>query len=234
MPLRHPDRPGRPARTAQTAPAVPTAPAPTPLPGGRGPAGRVDGRTARRADTKTAILDAAGELFAAHGVSATSMDDIADHAHIAKGSLYYNFSSKSGLVEALIARSVERLTLALEHATVGLAGVAVRRAVVACLLAEVQAQPHAARLMATEIFRTDRDWRTSTAAWRNATMAPVTASYGDGADAGTAPVPTHLAALRAAALVGGALSAGLEWQLFRPELPHGDVLDATLQALNLT
>lgn len=187
-----------------------------------------DGRSARRVDTMAAILDSASQLFAVKGVSATSMDDIAEHAGIAKGSLYYNFSSKSGLVEALMERSVERLRAALDSAVEGLAGAELRRAVVGELLKEMQAQPHAARLMATEVFRTDRDWRTTTQAWREATMRHVARSY--------CAVGAHdrdEAALRAAALVGATLTVGMEWLLFRPAASYQQVLDAATEALHL-
>ena len=188
-----------------------------------------DGRSARRVDTKATILDAAVELFAARGVSATSMEDVAEHAGIAKGSLYYNFTSKAGLVAALLERSVERLGAAIAEATTGLSGREARRAVVAALLAEIQAQPHAARLMAAEVFRTDRDWRTTTTAWRRATMGPMAASL----RADDPSLPEAAAAMRAAAMVGAALSVGMEWQLFRPELSYAAVLADTLAALHL-
>lgn len=194
-----------------------------------GPPRVEDGRSARRHDTKAAILDAAGELFATRGVSATSMEDIAEHAGIAKGSLYYNFTSKSGLVAALLERSVDRLGAAIDAATGGQAGRDARRAVVAALLAEIEAQPHAARLMAAEVFRTDRDWRTTTAAWRGVTMDPVAASL----RAEDPALPEAAAAMRAAAIVGAALSVGMEWQLFRPELAYPTVLADALAALGL-
>jgi AcrR family transcriptional regulator len=41
-----------------------------------------------------AILAAARKLFASHGFDATSMDDIAAQAGVAKGALYHHFASK--------------------------------------------------------------------------------------------------------------------------------------------
>ena len=55
------------------------------------PTEKPDGRVARRQGTREAIMDAATELFAARGVTSTSIDDIAERAGIAKGSIYYNF-----------------------------------------------------------------------------------------------------------------------------------------------
>jgi AcrR family transcriptional regulator len=44
--------------------------------------------------TISAIHTAARELFAANGFEATSMDDIATHAGVAKGAIYHHFESK--------------------------------------------------------------------------------------------------------------------------------------------
>jgi AcrR family transcriptional regulator len=48
----------------------------------------------RSSATIGAILAAARKLFASHGFDATSMDDIADQAGVAKGAIYHHFASK--------------------------------------------------------------------------------------------------------------------------------------------
>jgi AcrR family transcriptional regulator len=48
----------------------------------------------RREATIAAILQAARKLFARRGFAATSIDDIADEAGVAKGAVYHHFSSK--------------------------------------------------------------------------------------------------------------------------------------------
>ena len=48
------------------------------------------------------VLAAAGELFAARGVTAVTMDDIAARAGVGKGTLYRRFGDRSGLAAALI------------------------------------------------------------------------------------------------------------------------------------
>src|SRR5690348_8358437 len=60
-----------------------------------------------RAERRTAILDAAGEVFGAKGFEATRMDDVARVAGIAKGLLYKHFDSKDALFEALVDRRGE-------------------------------------------------------------------------------------------------------------------------------
>lgn len=64
------------------------------------------------------LLDAAQQLFLDKGLGATSIDDIASAAHVAKGTFYLYFPSKEALLLALqerfVAGFLERLELAME------------------------------------------------------------------------------------------------------------------------
>ena len=64
---------------------------------------RTDGHAARRAGARAAVVDAAVRLVARQGFWATSVDAIAAEAGVAKGSVYYNFASKSEILEAALA-----------------------------------------------------------------------------------------------------------------------------------
>src|SRR5260370_17036998 len=63
--------------------------------------------------TRKAILDACLKLFARHGFSTTSIDDIASAAGITKGAVYWHFENKAELFHAILeeirARWVESL-----------------------------------------------------------------------------------------------------------------------------
>jgi AcrR family transcriptional regulator len=56
------------------------------------------------AATRTAILDAASALFAERGYVATTVDDIADAAHVAAGTVYTSVGDKAQLLEAVVHR----------------------------------------------------------------------------------------------------------------------------------
>ena len=62
-----------------------------------------------RESTRRAILDAAADLFSRQEYHAVSMDDLARHASVAKGTLYYCFGSKEGLFLALSRERSERM-----------------------------------------------------------------------------------------------------------------------------
>jgi TetR/AcrR family transcriptional regulator len=60
-----------------------------------------------KARTATAIRDAAERLFIGRGYSATTMEDLAEEADVAVGSIYAHFGSKEGVYGALIERALE-------------------------------------------------------------------------------------------------------------------------------
>lgn len=55
----------------------------------------------RRAATTEAILTAAHRLFGTRGFAATTMDEIAENAGIAKGAVYHHFKTKEAVFEAV-------------------------------------------------------------------------------------------------------------------------------------
>ena len=57
--------------------------------------------------TKEKILDAAVKVFAEKGFEQSSMDDVAIKANVAKGTLYYHFSSKEEMLFGLIERGID-------------------------------------------------------------------------------------------------------------------------------
>lgn len=187
---------------------------------------RQDGRVARRESTREAIMDAATELFAARGVTSTSIDDIAAAAGIAKGSIYYNFESKAGLVEEIMARNSELLSEVLRAATRGRTGADLRDQVVRALLGLVREHSAAARVMVTELFRTERSWREAIERWRDLALSPL---VDDLRANGVEPL---VADVQAAAIVGATLTAGLEWLVFHPERSYERVAAAVLGALS--
>ena len=86
----------------------------------RGPAGGLPllsaGPVQERADAarnRAKALAAAERLFAARGVAAVSMDDIAASAGVGKGTLYRRFGDKSGLAAALLDERESRLQAAM-------------------------------------------------------------------------------------------------------------------------
>src|SRR3954467_14940560 len=55
----------------------------------------------RRGATPGGILAAARRLFGTQGFAATTMDEIAEAAHVAKGAVYHHFKTKEAVFEAV-------------------------------------------------------------------------------------------------------------------------------------
>lgn len=191
---------------------------------------------ARSSGTKRAILDAALELAATRGITGTTMDDVAERAGVAKGSLYYNFSSKDQLFEALLEEGVGSLADALREARGELVGWAAIEALVAALLDRIAANAALAKLMASEIFRTDRAWQKTLFALRHEALL-VFAEAIEQADAAApasarAAVPGGASTIMASSVFGAVLMSGLEWLVFEPERSRDEVAAAILASLS--
>ena len=71
----------------------------------------------RRAATTEAILKAGRRLFGERGFAATTMDDIADAARVAKGAIYHHFATKEAVFEAVFDLVSRDLVAEIERAT---------------------------------------------------------------------------------------------------------------------
>lgn len=67
----------------------------------------------RGEETRSRILDAAGELFAQRGYDATSVADICERASVTKGGFYHHFASKEAVFLELRDRWLQPLEAAL-------------------------------------------------------------------------------------------------------------------------
>lgn len=59
---------------------------------------------AEAAATREALLDAAEEVFLAKGVARTSLEQIARHAGMTRGAVYWHFRNKADLFQAMLGR----------------------------------------------------------------------------------------------------------------------------------
>ena len=62
----------------------------------------VNRRVEQGTATRVRIVDAAIELFAAHGYDGTSIEAVLERAGVSRGSLYHHFSGKETLFEAVL------------------------------------------------------------------------------------------------------------------------------------
>lgn len=186
--------------------------------------GRHDGKSVREA-----IFAAALALAAEHGITGTTMDDIAARAGVAKGSLYYNFASKDQLFADLLDEALSTLSDRLKAARRGRTGLEAVRALFETILQAMQESPDLARVLVAEIFRNDRSWVQTVDAHREQFLSELQHSCEEAAAAAGHQLPHP--DIVAAGLFGAALTVGLEWRLTGVKVPRGQAVDSALDGL---
>ncbi|MFJ2604560.1 TetR/AcrR family transcriptional regulator [Streptomyces sp. NPDC091279] len=181
----------------------------------------------RRAATRQRLYEAAVTLIAEQGFSATTVDEIAERAGVAKGTVYYNFASKSVLFEELLRHGVSLLAASLreaaeESAHGGGSKVDALDAMVRAGLGFIARYPAFTQLYVAELWRTNRSWQPTLAVVRQQVNAAVEDVLRDGVAGGEFSAEIDVR-LTAAALVGMVLVAALDWQSFQPERSLDDV-----------
>ncbi len=73
-------------------------------------------RGERKAETREALLDAAGQVFARRGYHGAAVDEVAAEAGFSTWALYSNFEGKEDLFLALLTREIERQVRAVSEA----------------------------------------------------------------------------------------------------------------------
>ncbi|MYY06154.1 MULTISPECIES: TetR/AcrR family transcriptional regulator [unclassified Streptomyces] len=184
----------------------------------------------RRQATRQKLYEAAVTLIAEKGFSATTVDEIADRAGVAKGTVYYNFKSKTELFEELLRHGVGLLTASLrtaaeETAARGGSRVEALDAMIRAGLVFIDRYPAFTQLYVAELWRTNRAWQSTLLVVRRDAVAVVEGVIADGVAGGELSEEIDVP-LTAAALVGMVLVAALDWQAFQPERSIDDVHSA--------
>ncbi|MFF3510608.1 TetR/AcrR family transcriptional regulator [Streptomyces sp. NPDC002573] len=185
------------------------------------------GGSGRRAATRQKLYEAAVTLIAEQGFSATTVDEIAERAGVAKGTVYYNFASKSVLFEELLRHGVGLLTASLREAAeqTALAGgtkVDALDAMIRAGLGFIARYPAFTQLYVAELWRTNRAWQSTLMVVRQQVVAAIEDVLREGVANGEFSDEIDVP-LTAAALVGMVLVAALDWQSFQPERSLDDV-----------
>lgn len=193
------------------------------------------GGSSRREATRQKLYEAAVTLIAEQGFSATTVDEIAERAGVAKGTVYYNFASKSVLFEELLRHGVGLLTASLKEAAersdrADGTKVDALDAMIRAGLGFIAHYPAFTQLYVAELWRTNRAWQSTLMVMRQQVVAVIEDVLRDGVANGEFSDEIDVQ-LTAAALVGMVLVAALDWQSFQPERSLDDVHSALSRLL---
>lgn len=181
----------------------------------------------RREATRQKLYEAAVTLIAEQGFSSTTVDEIAERAGVAKGTVYYNFASKTELFEELLRHGVGLLTTSLRESSAealknGGSYVDAVDAMIHAGLAFIARYPAFTQLFVAELWRTNRAWQSTLLMVREEAVEVVAGVLRKAVEAGELSEELDIP-LTASALFGMVLVAALDWQAFQPERSIGDV-----------
>ncbi|MFD9485453.1 TetR/AcrR family transcriptional regulator [Streptomyces sp. NPDC059991] len=190
----------------------------------------------RRQATRQKLYEAAVTLIAEQGFSATTVDEIAERAGVAKGTVYYNFKSKTELFEELLRHGVGLLTASLQEAADatharGGSRVEALDAMIRAGLEFIHRYPAFTQLYVAELWRTNRAWQSTLMVVRREAVAVVETVLREAVAEGELSEEIDIP-LTAAALVGMVLVAALDWQAFQSERSLDEVHAALSRLLH--
>ncbi len=175
---------------------------------------------------------AAIELLGERGYAGTTVDDIVERAGVAKGTVYYHYSGKAALMRALLEDGLRTLA---DSFRLEISGAQTPTEALRCLvhaeLAYIRQYEAFSKLVMSEMWRVDRDWRDALTVLREEYAGVIADVLAQGVAGGEFRRDLNVEAT-ASALFGMVATAALDWLVFRPERPREEV-EADLAALVL-
>jgi AcrR family transcriptional regulator len=181
--------------------------------------------------TKKKLFDAAMELIGERGFTDASVDEIVERAGVAKGTVYYHFTGKAELVEALIADRFAPLAAAFREAAAAHPDDP-RAAIEAIVRAELEfLSEHSSfsKLLLTEMWREDRVWRETLVLARQSLFAVISDVIRQGVASGEFRDDID-PEFGASALFGMTATVAMDWLAFKPDRPLETVLSQITKA----
>jgi AcrR family transcriptional regulator len=187
----------------------------------------VSARPERTTATKQKLFDATLRLAGSRGMVGLTVDEIAAEAGVAKGTVYYNFGSKDGLIDALLRYGVDLLAGRLSAAQDAVGPWGTVRDLVDAMLSFFAEYPTFAQLLVSELWRTPGQWQQTLSLLREQVTAIIRAQLQRLSDRGELPEGV-VVRTAAAALFGTVLVVALDWQVFDPDQTREQVRDSVL------
>ena len=175
-------------------------------------------RPRRTTVTRQKLFDASMELIGERGAAVVTVDEIAAAAGVSKGTVYYNFGSKSDLIAQLLRHGVEILKARL----LGAAGtetvdpMLAMEAMIGQAMDFMAEYPSFARLWVSENWRTPSEWQGTFAVLRGELLAVIGDAVGNVAEAYPVDASVPRGSLETA-IFGACFVVGLDRQTYNPE-----------------
>lgn len=174
-------------------------------------------RPGRTNATKQKLFEASMDLIGERGASGVTVDEIAAAAGVSKGTVYYNFGSKSDLIAQLLRHGVDILEARLLSEKGGAADpLAGMEAMIGQAMDFMAEYPSFARLWVGEQWRTPSEWQDTFTELRARLLQVI----GTAIESVAAQYPVDASISRGsleAAVFGACFVVGLDRQTYNPE-----------------
>ncbi|TVT33650.1 TetR/AcrR family transcriptional regulator [Amycolatopsis rhizosphaerae] len=183
--------------------------------------------TSRAETTKHRLFEATLRLAGTRGLVGLTVDDIAAEAGVAKGTVYYNFGSKDGLIDALLRYGVGQLADGLRGHADEPDPVLALESMVDTALTFVAEYRGFSQILVSELWRTPGQWHETLTLLREEVISIVKQQLQRIDDAGRLPEGVQIPTA-AAGLFGTLLVVALDWQVFQPQRARSDIRDSVM------
>ncbi|MEC3974157.1 TetR/AcrR family transcriptional regulator [Amycolatopsis sp. H20-H5] len=177
--------------------------------------------------TKQKLFESTLRLSASRGLVGLTVDDIAAEAGVAKGTVYYNFGSKDGLVDALLRYGVGLLADRLRAEAGEGDPLAIIEAQVDSTLGFIAEYPGFSQILVSEMWRTPGQWHETLTLLRAEIISIVREQLERLSEAGRLPEDVQ-PPTAAAGLFGTMLVVALDWQVFQPQRTRAEVRESVM------
>ncbi|MGN7151138.1 TetR/AcrR family transcriptional regulator [Arthrobacter sp. SAFR-179] len=177
-------------------------------------------RPARTNATRQKLFDASMELIGERGAASVTVDEIAAAAGVSKGTVYYNFGSKSELIAQLLRHGVDilkaQLLEAADSAGTGRDPLLAMEAMIGQAMDFMAEYPSFARLWVSENWRIPSEWQGTFSVLRGELLEVI----GKAVERVAKAYPVDDAVSRGSletAIFGACFVVGLDRQTYNPE-----------------
>lgn len=177
-------------------------------------------RPARTNATRQKLFDASMELIGERGAASVTVDEIAAAAGVSKGTVYYNFGSKSELIAQLLRHGVDilkaRLLEAADAGTTGRDPLLAMEAMIGQAMDFMAEYPSFARLWVSENWRIPSEWQGTFSVLRGELLDVIGQAVEKVAEAYPVDDSVSRGSLETA-IFGACFVVGLDRQTYNPE-----------------
>ncbi|OZM72162.1 TetR family transcriptional regulator [Amycolatopsis antarctica] len=183
--------------------------------------------SARSDATKRKLFTATLRLAGSKGLVGLTVDEIAAEAGVAKGTVYYNFESKDGLIDGLLRYGIGMLARRLRSAGDDPDPSRALESIVDAMLEFIAEYPGFSQIVVSELWRTPGQWHETLTLLRDDVVGILKERLEVLEAAGRMPRGVQVATA-AAGLFGTLLVVALDWLVFQPQRTRAEVRDSVL------